>query len=250
MNTIIQKTLAEKIKYSLIPPRLYIHYRVNKEYRRGEKELGLLPFLVDPTKNAIDAGANKGVWSYVLSHHAKHTYAFEPNPKIHMILKRNVRHLPITVSPKALSNINGTGELRVPRYATGHSNQGASLSITKISDSSTFTPISVETIPLDECGIENVGFIKIDVEGFEWSVVAGARNLIARDRPVMIIEIEEKHRNKSIEECLKEVTELGYSMLFVNKNGQIQNSEKFCAERNHRQPIDGYVFNFIFLPLN
>ena len=35
-----------------------------REARKGESEIALLPMLVDRTRNAIDAGANKGVYFY------------------------------------------------------------------------------------------------------------------------------------------------------------------------------------------
>ena len=42
---------------------------------------------------------------------------------------------------------------------------------------------------LDSYGFRNVGFIKIDVEGSEIEVIAGARKIISRDRPNMLIEL-------------------------------------------------------------
>lgn len=63
----ITSKLSERLKHTLIPGGTYIRYRVAKEMRRGERELALLPRLVDPRGNAIDIGANKGGYTYVLS---------------------------------------------------------------------------------------------------------------------------------------------------------------------------------------
>jgi len=51
-------------------------------------EIALLKVLVEPRRNAIDAGANKGVYTHFIAKYARHTYAFEPNPKMFAILGR------------------------------------------------------------------------------------------------------------------------------------------------------------------
>ena len=46
-----------------------------------------------------------------------------------------------------------------------------------------------ELRPLDSFGFQNVSLLKIDVEGFEDEVLAGAERLIRDNRPVILIEI-------------------------------------------------------------
>lgn len=49
----------------------------------------------------------------------------------------------------------------------------------------------IQCMRLDDIEIENkVKFIKIDVQGFELMILQGGNNLIKRDRPVMVIEVE------------------------------------------------------------
>src|SRR5260370_10167026 len=47
----------------------------------------------------------------------------------------------------------------------------------------------VEIRTLDEFGFTNVGFIKVDVEGTERDVLDGARGIIMRDRPALVLEL-------------------------------------------------------------
>ena len=46
-----------------------------------------------------------------------------------------------------------------------------------------------ELRPLDSFGFQNVSVLKIDVEGFEDEVLAGAERLIRENRPVILLEI-------------------------------------------------------------
>ncbi len=241
----ITSTLGEKLKYSLIPGSLYIRYRARKEQRRGESEISLLPFLVDRRRNAIDAGANKGVYTYFIAQYARHTYAYEPNPKMFAILRRNVG-AGVTASPVALGDTSGPAVLRVPLLAKGHSNQGASLSAVKVAEN--FTPVTVETARIDDLGLSDIGFIKIDVEGFEDAVLRGARRTIERDRPNLLVEIEEKHTHRPIEDNIAAITALGYDGFFLGEGGVLRSLGAFDPITNHRQPTSGYVYNFIFVP--
>jgi hypothetical protein len=58
--------------------------------------------------------------------------------------------------------------------------------------------LGVGTIPLktlDSFNYENIDMIKIDVEGFEEEILAGAMNTIKQNKPVLVIE-QQKHEYK------------------------------------------------------
>lgn len=46
---------------------------------------------------------------------------------------------------------------------------------------------------LDDFSLPAIGFVKIEVEGHEEAVLQGGENLLRRDRPAYMIEIEERH---------------------------------------------------------
>jgi FkbM family methyltransferase len=240
----ISSTLGERIKHALVPGGLYIRYSARKATRSGDGEIGLLRFLIDPLRNAIDAGANKGTYTYFMSQLARHVYAFEPNPKMYRLLQRTIA-ANVTAFPAALAERSGRAVLRIPYGGKGHSNQGASLSAIKVQGS--FTPVEVETKRIDDLGLSRIGFIKIDVEGSEDAVLAGAAATIARDRPNLLIEIEEKHTHLPIERSLARVVDLGYEGLFL-RAGQLHPLSAFDPERDHRRPEHFYVYNFVFVP--
>jgi FkbM family methyltransferase len=246
MATTVPSTLEERVKNWLIPPKIYIAHRARKELRRGERELGLLPFIVDPDRVALDVGANKGVWTWWLAGLSRQVYAYEPNPKLFDILRRNVADN-VVAEQLALADYNGVSELRVPHSAKGYSNQGASLSEIKVDGA--FLGVEVEAKRIDDLDITDVGFIKIDVEGFEYQVMQGALETIARDKPVMVVEIEEVHIKRDVSEVLRFVEGLGYETHALKGNvlNRIGNIDLDVHHRNCANKAD-YIFNFVFLP--
>ena len=231
----------------LIPPRLYYILRANRELRRGEAELRILPFLMDANRISVDAGANKGVFTYWMERLSRHVYAYEPNPKMFKTLEKSIGSK-ATVNFAALSDQAGEFALRVPKSSRGrYSNQGASLNHYKVGDS--YGEVMVQTRRLDDEGLTDVGFIKIDVEGHEMEVLDGALGTIKRDRPNLLIEMEQRHTGRPIEDDIKRVTDLGYRMLFLHQ-GTLKCGNLFDGDRYQRN-IKGnqdYVFNFIFVP--
>ncbi len=241
-------TLEEKLKHLIIPSGVYINHLIKKHLKKGEAELHLLRFLVNPDKDAIDVGANKGIYSYLLAQLVPQVYAFEPNPKIFRILNK---HLPQNVKAYdvALSDKNGDGKLLVPKGVENekYSNQGASLSTVKLNDPHGTVDVNERT--LDSYEFNNIGFIKIDVEGFESAVLKGAENTIKQNMPTLLIELEERHTDRPIVELVHEVEKYGYKAFYL-KQARLTCFSKFNPELEHRDPVNeqDYVNNFLFFP--
>ncbi|MEX1155110.1 FkbM family methyltransferase [Parvibaculum sp.] len=239
-------SFEERLKHGLFPSRLYFAYRVHKELRKGEKELRLLPFLADANRMALDIGANKGVWTHVLRRLCTEVHAFEPNPKMFGLLKTGAGSN-VSAHQVALSNETGEAEFRIPRNRKGYSNQGGSLSKIKVADN--YGSLTVETLRLDELNLQNVGFMKIDVEGSELQVLEGAEQTIRRERPVMVIEMEERHTKRPIKEAIAVVEGYGYQA-FALVDNILTDVRQIDLNARHREPrtMADYINNFIFLP--
>lgn len=237
----------ERLKSWLLPPRLYIRLRLWRERRSGERELALLPWLVDPERLCLDVGANKGVYAEAMSRLCRQVHAFEPNPKAFAILRRCAAGN-VICEPVALSDRDTEAELRIPRSRKGHSNQHGSLSATAVREE--YDTIAVRTRRLDSLDLGPVGFIKIDVEGHESSVLRGARETLARNRPNLLIELEERHTERPLPELVAEVETYGYRALYLHDR-QLRDFSAIDLEREHRHPRSprDYVFNFVFLPV-
>lgn len=240
-------SFEERLKRSLIPPRWELARIVRRELKKGEAELRLVPFLAMPDRIALDIGANRGIWTHILSRHVPHVIAFEPNPKMFRVLERA---LPDNAEARAvaLSDTQGVAQLEVPQRNGGWSNQHASLNPHR-NEGLTIGKVAVEMCPLDTLDLPPVGFMKIDVEGHETAVINGARALIARDKPRLIIELEERHTGQPIREAVADIESLGYQALFL-RHGALHRIDDFVPDRDHLGVEDtpAYVNNFIFLP--
>ena len=169
-----------------------------KMFHKGEQEFQILRHIVDPQRNAVDVGAWKGIYSSWLQKYSKHVYAYEPNPTSFRFL--NYAKGNVTATNCAISDKAGTATLRVEKVA-GHKprksrrgedfwydDMGGSLRADKFGDD--YIEMQVETRRLDEENLENVGFMKIDVEGHEFEVLEGARQTIASSRPLCSLKLK------------------------------------------------------------
>jgi len=240
------ETLEETAKRLLVPGVLYIRYLYAKERRRGEREIRLIPQLADPRRTALDIGANKGVYSYALLRHCRRVHAFEPNPKLFRVLDRWA-HGKAELHPIALSDVTGEADLLVPKWPKGYSNQGASLSAAKVRGE--HGVVRVRTARLDDMDIRDVGFMKIDVEGAEMAVLDGARETIARDRPVMLIEIEAAHTGRPLPDMIAEVEGYGYRGKALIGDDLVPLADIDLARNHDPANRAGYLFNFVFYPV-
>ncbi len=240
-------TFEERLKNILVPPRLYAIIRGYRERRGGEREIRLLPFLVDPARNAVDAGANKGVYSYWMARYARHVFAYEPNPKLFRLLVRGMGRN-VTVSPVALSDRNGQAELRVPRTSKGYSNQRASLSAEAVGPD--YGALTVDARRLDDEGLADVGFIKVDVEGYEFQMLQGVTETIARDRPILLAEIEEHHTKMLLADAVGRIESSFAYRAYFYLRGRLAPFAEIDPIANHGTPASraDYVYNFLFFP--
>lgn len=249
MFTMTTKELVRK----LLPASVVIRMMATMHYRNGEPELKILKSLVDPNKNSIDVGANKGVYTYFLSRFSRHVFAYEPNPELAKFLAKSVSSN-VSLYAIALSNTEGEAILSVPLVDNFLYDQLGTLE-----EKATPTGGRTYEVPLkrlDEQGHTDVGFVKIDVEGHEESVIDGALNLLTKQRPNLMIEIEQKHHpNKDISELFSKVLALGYEGFFLF-NGELRSLDEFSKqEHQDTRNYDGlsslgktYICNFIFKP--
>jgi len=246
----LRKTITE-IGLKNLPPSLLLKYRELRK-KDFEPEFILLPFLCDKNKTSIDVGANLGSYTSRMVKYSKTCWAFEPVPQLAKFLSRAFEPS-VRVEQVALSSKNGNTELKIPieGYAfTSIEEKNLSAKITKVKK------IYVPLRKLDDYNIEEVGFIKIDVEGHEEDVLIGGRELLIKYRPVLLIEAEERHKPHAVERIKKFLEEFGYQGFFISNNKlvsidhfQIGLQPQIKQSQNIRKEISKghYINNFIFV---
>lgn len=220
----------------------------------GEWELRELSRLLPTPGLAIDVGAYVGNYSYALKRNGQQVISFEPDQtnqkRLRALLGDRAR-----IEMVALSNGKGTGVMRVPVLSSTYGGALASLSDRAVPDGTVSTYYEVELRTLDSYGFDDVTFIKIDVEGHEEAVLAGAGDTLERSKPVLLIEIEERHNPGALDRITKSLSQLGYrgSFFYERKRYDLsefipdlhQLSDHAANDETNRRGLK-YVNNFVF----
>ena len=193
-----------------------------------EKELKIIDRYSDTSKVAIDVGVYRGVYTYKLSSLFQKVICFEPNPLIFEYLKKNLPKIlkNIEIYNYALSDKTGNAILKIPNRRNSIFNKNYEelykLGAATIHDKNiieNYDSFSVETKKLDELiQLNNIGFIKIDVEGHESEVIKGSTELIKKNKPTLLVEIEERHSKKPIDLTINYIKGFGYECFQVKDN--------------------------------
>jgi FkbM family methyltransferase len=169
-----------------------------------EHEFNVLRLIPPSLKGCyIDIGANRGqsIQSILLFKPSEEIVSFEPNPLLAEQLEVRYRNCPnIWVIAKGLSDEVGTFSLFVPKYKRLPCYDLASLSReaaeTWINQDRVFgfdpsklqvSEVQCSFSKLDLYGLSPI-FIKIDVQGAEYNVLAGARETLQRCEPIVVVE--------------------------------------------------------------
>jgi len=218
-DIVVFPSLREKLTL-LMPPSLFYRRRIAEEARSGEPELAILDELVPRGGVALDIGANQGIFAYALSQIAERVIAVEPNPDYAFFARWMLRGR-VEVLELAFSNEPGNATFYVPISDQGMVLHFAGSLKRTHSQFSNIKTHNVEVRRLDDFGFMDVRFIKADVEGSELEVLDGARATIARDRPVILLELLSGTHEDPVA-CATAICEnFGYDALIVQRGQKI-----------------------------
>ena len=241
--------LIKKYLEKFLPIRyqLPLRYLYSKKTKKLDEEMTFVSKLLNEKRRFLDVGANIGIYSFHFKNIFKNIDAFEPLKEISYRLEY-FQNESVKVHNCALSNKKGEFQIYIP-YLSG-------LPVASLASlekrSGDYKVRSVKVDKIDNYDFDDVDLIKIDVEGHEEYVIEGARNVIQKNMPILIVEIEQRHIKKQIEEVFQSILKLNYIGFFL-QNGNLISLNQFNYNTHQKLNLNNitskqYINNFIFVP--
>jgi FkbM family methyltransferase len=224
-------------------------------FRDHVAEMSVIRRHIKAGDTVCDIGANKGSFVFWLSRwvgNSGRVVAFEAQPDLSRRLDGTCRAgglSNVTVEAKAVYATSGLHELHVPiRHQPGASLNRPDLPSDEI------VTTRVATVALDDyfADTERVTVLKVDVEGAEQGVFAGAARILANRRPLLVFECENRHLNVgSVRDVFAHLKSMGYDGHFV-ASGRLLPVSLFDEAIHQRYDSEwfwkrkDYCNNFIF----
>ena len=193
---------------------------------------------IDPKKDFVDIGAHIGTWSWVCGEKANKTHAFECNNEVYNCLCANIylKNLSNKVFAHKCGLSNKTNQ-KMTYYKRSLDGGGNGLAQIHPGDSNAPTD-TVNVFKLDDFNLDNVGFLKLDVEGYEREVLEGAQNTLKiNNYPPFVFESwppsKEKEGVPAVklrEELFGYINDMGYNIIPIAGC-----NEQFLAEYKRNQ---------------
>ena len=201
----------------------------SRPLRPHARNLGMFARLVDPGCVAYDVGANIGYYTRFIARHLQpaEVVAFEPMTANLKVLRRNAQGsspVPVRVLPIALSDRDDRELLQLDDLSDGSSVldriSGGQPSETRqrLGLRGKTEEVHVRTLDrvIPEERLEPPGFIKIDTEGAEATVLVGAKETLDRHGPHIAIA---SHGPDLVEQVLDLLSPLGYHAFGFLRDG-------------------------------
>ena len=221
------------------------------EYCPGEGEL--FGQIVRSGMTVIEAGANIGAHTVMLARRCSPglLYAFEPQQRVFQLLCANLvinQISNVRAYPEGAGAAAGTAFTPPIDYGSDANFGNISLSQDSAGNGGQMTRVT----PIDALGLAACDFIKIDVEGWELAVLDGARQTIARCRPLIHVENDRADHQAALIGLLDELGYVQYwhlATLFSanNFNGAAENIfggatslSLFCVPKESALVVDGF----------
>jgi FkbM family methyltransferase len=246
-------TMVKKVARRFVSKPYLLNRHISRELREGEPELRLLSSICRADGEFLDVGANQGLYAGYAARFSKRVIALEPHPVVAAEMACSVPRN-VEVIRAAASDRGGTAQLRIPTSAGSDVATRASLE-SNVNPGFGERTVEIELIAIDSLRLNDLAAMKIDVEGHEFSALAGATGTIARFKPVVIIECEERHNVGGTARLRQFFADVQYDGFFLLEN-KLTNVAEFDPARMQNlqdlKSVNGgrsrnYINNFIFI---
>jgi len=207
------------------------------------KEKGILEPYVKRGAVTLDVGANLGFITGLLSQMvgpSGHVHSFEPSPTTYkkltaLVAKNNLANV-------ATYNMGCSDEKTTLSLNLTESSGNSSMRVREELHGKVRAVQQVEVVVLDDYlgdKLQRLDLIKIDTEGFEDRVLAGARELLRRFKPTVYIELASEFRDSS-ESAIAILKNEGYKFVVEPDFDSAHTGDNFLAQ--HPQQDSGARF--------
>lgn len=203
-------------------------------------------------RTCLDIGANIGNHSLFFSYFFKSIISFEPNPRAFLLLQANAM-LNYNIKPinLGLSSKAGKGIASIGLQNIG----GASLNIKR--NNSIDVEFSLEILDdfVKNNSIEDIDFIKIDVEGHEIEVLEGAKLTLKKFKPCIAIEVLKADISNGRSKIIDFLNNNGYNFFYTPEEThplwmKSHGLAKLLNSISARISNSGFLENFELIQLN
>jgi FkbM family methyltransferase len=157
-------------------------------------DLRFLWSVLEPGMTFLDVGANQGVYSIVAALRLKGSgavIAFEPSPREYERLELHFRLNGMAGARAEMLALGAaSGRMNFFQVASGDTSRSG---LRAPESGDPVNEIPVQSMTLDEYasmrGLDQIDFIKLDVEGGEMDVLRGASKALLKFRPVLLCEV-------------------------------------------------------------
>lgn len=165
------------------------------------------------SKITLDIGAHTGTYGISLSKNSKEVYCFEPQKMTYYALcgsvalsnLQNIKCLQLGLGSSDQVGKNGKNKLRIVSDDGGCSSLHATTFLQEE---------EIDMATLDSLLLDNIGFIKMDVEDNEEYVIRGGIETLRRsDMPTILFECNDKNKHY---ELFKLLLDIGYKVVNVS----------------------------------
>lgn len=220
-----QRTIVTRTgEIYLTPPR----HKGSRSYVNGTYEEALCKFVLEGVRDGdtfVDVGSFIGYYAIMVSKRVGgdgSVYAVEPEPRALDYLNKNI----------ALNNCKNVSVINAVASDKAGFVNFESAEVSGVGSAGGFVVGSgegaeIRTIPLDELGLNNVGWIKLDTDGHETQALSGLKNTIAQSPNVkLILEIDPSHFNSAhnSSSIIQTLEELGFTYCIV-----CEENYRFCT---------------------
>lgn len=207
------------------------------------EEFNLIKAIVGKDDFCVDIGANMGFYTIWFSKFTQKIISFEPDAANFQRLNRNISlngSLQTMALNIALGSEEGSVNFTQNRDGENH------ISLSENNDTGRVSCRRLDNV-LAEAGINNVRYMKVDVEGFELAVLEGAGDLL-REKKVDLIQVEINaallNSGSTVNELLEFISHIGYDLYSYDVDDRKLNPEQYSPDReNYFLTYDAEMIN-------